>query len=292
MLHSRLGAFVAAATFFAMGSSAACAQDGAFMTLGPAAAPPPGFLALCETNPRECVDTDASARDLVEIRAWAARTRWAGVFRTAGIAVPASAPAAIDPAPVSVQAAAARSVVKVKATPRSVRAAKDRLRKAVDRPSPKLKPAVAAPTPQPAPPQTRTVPAPQLRRGPAPSLRDLETVNRRLNRAIRRGSDQDLFGQADIWVAPTGSRPRGDCEDYVLAKRRTLIDAGVDPSRLSIALVQTRRGEGHAVLLVATEAGEFVLDNLSPWVLRWDQAPYEWRERQAPGRPLSWVAAG
>ena len=150
----------------------------------------------------------------------------------------------------------------------------------------------AAPASEPTPPQTRIAPAPQLRRGPAPRLRDLEGVNRRLNRAIRRGSDQELFGQADVWVAPAGSRASGDCEDYVLAKRRTLIDAGVDPSRLSIALVLTRRGEGHAVLLVATEEGEYVLDNLSPWVLRWDQAPYEWRERQAPGRPLTWVAAG
>jgi predicted transglutaminase-like cysteine proteinase len=39
----------------------------------------------------------------------------------------------------------------------------------------------------------------------------------------------------------------------------------------------------HAVLLVATENGEVVLDNLSPWVLPWAEAPYAWLDRQAAG---------
>jgi predicted transglutaminase-like cysteine proteinase len=117
----------------------------------------------------------------------------------------------------------------------------------------------------------------------------LQTINRRINRTIRRASDTDAFGREDVWVLPTGPRPTGDCEDYVLAKRRALIEAGITPAALSIAIVRTRRGETHAVLLVATAEGEQVLDNLSPWVLRWDQAPYEWIQRQAPGRALSWV---
>lgn len=121
------------------------------------------------------------------------------------------------------------------------------------------------------------------------SIDVLQSVNRRINRSIRRASDIDAFGRDDLWLAPTGPRATGDCEDYVLAKRRALIDLGIAPGALSIAIVRTRRGESHAVLLVATPQGEQVLDNLSPWVLRWNDAPYEWRERQMPGQPLSWV---
>ncbi len=52
-------------------------------------------------------------------------------------------------------------------------------------------------------------------------------------------------------------------EDYVLAKRRALIQAGISPSALRIAYVKTRGGEGHAILVVKTDRGEFVLDNLN-----------------------------
>jgi predicted transglutaminase-like cysteine proteinase len=48
----------------------------------------------------------------------------------------------------------------------------------------------------------------------------------------------------------------------------------------------------HAVLLVATVEGEVVLDNLSPWVLPWNEAPYQWLDRQAPGAPTQWVHVG
>lgn len=114
-------------------------------------------------------------------------------------------------------------------------------------------------------------------------------VNRRLNREIRQVSDEQLYGMEDFWNRPTGSRPEGDCEDYVLAKRAALIEKGVPAAALSIAIVETRWGESHAVLLLASDRGEFILDNLSPWVVRWDRADYVWRERQLPGRPFDWV---
>ena len=116
-------------------------------------------------------------------------------------------------------------------------------------------------------------------------------VNRRVNRQIRRMADDRQYGQADYWARPEGPRARGDCEDYVLAKRRALIAAGVPAAALSIAIVETGWGETHAVLLLASDEGEFVLDNLSPWVSRWDRVNYTWRERQRPGRPFDWVRA-
>lgn len=121
--------------------------------------------------------------------------------------------------------------------------------------------------------------------------RTLSRLNRRVNRAIRQGSDARIYGQGDFWVAPSGSGARGDCEDYVLAKRRALLEAGYPAAALSIALVETRWGESHAVLLVATDAGEFVLDNLTARISPWNRAGYSWRERQAPGSIFNWVRA-
>lgn len=84
----------------------------------------------------------------------------------------------------------------------------------------------------------------------------LKRVNNSVNQAIRPRSD----GATDSWNASASS---GDCEDYVLAKRRALIKAGLPPSALRIAHVQTSSGEGHAVLVVKTSKGDFVLDNLN-----------------------------
>lgn len=114
-------------------------------------------------------------------------------------------------------------------------------------------------------------------------------INRRVNRAIRQIADDRLYGVADFWAVPAAGR--GDCEDFVLAKREALISAGVPSEALSIAIVTTRWGESHAVLLLASDQGEYVLDSLSPWVSRWDRVDYSWRERQRPGQPFDWVEA-
>ncbi|MCG2662854.1 transglutaminase-like cysteine peptidase, partial [Brevundimonas sp.] len=117
----------------------------------------------------------------------------------------------------------------------------------------------------------------------------VNTINRSVNRQIRSASDVAVYGTEDYWQAPAQAGARGDCEDYVLAKRAALIEAGVPAAALSIAIVKTRWGESHAVLLLASTSGEYVLDNLTPWISRWDQVDYEWRERQAPGKVFEWV---
>jgi predicted transglutaminase-like cysteine proteinase len=117
----------------------------------------------------------------------------------------------------------------------------------------------------------------------------LNRVNRSVNRRIRQTPDIANYGQLDYWQAPMNNGARGDCEDYVLAKREALIEAGVPAATLSIAIVETRWGESHAVLLVAGDTGEVVLDNLSAWISRWDRTDYVWRERQAPGQVFEWV---
>lgn len=118
-----------------------------------------------------------------------------------------------------------------------------------------------------------------------------DRLNRDINRSIRTATDRRLYGVGDHWTIPSGPNPRGDCEDYVLAKRRALIEHGYPQEAFSIALVETLWGESHAVLLMATSEGELVLDNLTPRILLTTEVAYQWRKRQIPGRALAWVSS-
>jgi predicted transglutaminase-like cysteine proteinase len=118
----------------------------------------------------------------------------------------------------------------------------------------------------------------------------LNRINDAVNRAIAPQDDMTTYGQADYWATPLeDGRKVGDCEDYVLEKQRALIGAGLPREALSIATVTTNWGEAHAVLLVTTQQGEFVLDNLSRQIVAWSDAPYRWNKRQSPGQPFHWV---
>lgn len=260
------------------------------MILGEATPPPPGFVALCEASPEACSNTVSSADELSDIRKWAGQARWAQTFAQAGIAV-ASEPARPNLIPNTLSVSATEDVGRAIREARAVAKAAARKAQARDAAVGAAKPGRAT---KPRQVKPRIEPPAQRSSEAAIAaadvdLRQLENINRRVNRAIRRSADEDTFGAADVWAVPSGPRARGDCEDYALAKRRALVEAGIDPAQLSLAVVRTHRGEVHAVLLVATGAGEYVLDNLSPWVVRWDEAPYQWLERQVPGAPLSWV---
>jgi predicted transglutaminase-like cysteine proteinase len=120
----------------------------------------------------------------------------------------------------------------------------------------------------------------------------LNGVNQSINARIRPMSDQQAWGVADYWNLPLsdGPRPVGDCKDYALEKRKALVEAGFSVDALSLAIVRTGWGETHAVLIVGTDEGDYVLDNLSPWVKGWEAVNYTWIERQTPGQPLRWAA--
>ena len=89
--------------------------------------------------------------------------------------------------------------------------------------------------------------------------RDLVKVNRWVNETVKPLTDQEHWGVIEKWSLPTDGY--GDCEDYVLLKRKMLIDAGWPREALLITVVRDKKGEGHAVLTVKTDKGEFVLDN-------------------------------
>jgi len=56
--------------------------------------------------------------------------------------------------------------------------------------------------------------------GSPANLAELDRVNRRVNQAIEPVTDRDQYGIEEFWTIPTNGR--GDCEEYVLLKRRML----------------------------------------------------------------------
>jgi len=120
--------------------------------------------------------------------------------------------------------------------------------------------------------------------------RQLEITNRVVNVGVRSVSDVAHYGVADFWELPfQGGANAGDCEDYVLQKRQMLLAHGVPMAALSVALVKTSWGEEHAVLLVRSAQGDYVLDNLTPWIKPWTAVSYNWIKWQSGDNPEVWV---
>lgn len=111
-------------------------------------------------------------------------------------------------------------------------------------------------------------------------------VNYTVNSSITPLTDMEIFGVEERWAYP---RTVGDCEDYALLKRKMLISRGFSPSDLLLTVVLQPNGEGHAVLTVRTDHGDFILDNMRDKVLLWSDTEYTFLKRQASDKPARWV---
>jgi len=120
--------------------------------------------------------------------------------------------------------------------------------------------------------------------------KELVRVNGFVNDAIKPETDLEHWGVAERWDYPTDGR--GDCEDYVLLKRRMLMQAGWPRQALLITVVRDKQGDGHAVLTVKTDKGEFILDNQNEEILLWSDTGYQFVKRQSQTDPNVWVALG
>ena len=116
---------------------------------------------------------------------------------------------------------------------------------------------------------------------------DLVAINNQANGAIVPVTDQDLYQVAEFWTYPDSGY--GDCEDIALAKRRELIARGWAPSTLLMAVARQANGEGHAVLMVRTDRGDLVLDNLDSTIRVWTDSPYHFLKRQSQANSAQWV---
>ncbi len=115
----------------------------------------------------------------------------------------------------------------------------------------------------------------------------LQDVNNTINSMIEPVTDMDLWGVEEKWSYPVN---KGDCEDYVLLKKKQLEDRGFPASDLLITVVRQKNGAGHAVLTVRTDRGDFVLDNLETKILPWDETDYRFLKRQSDRNASQWVS--
>ena len=113
----------------------------------------------------------------------------------------------------------------------------------------------------------------------AATMAKLNQVNRSVNASIRPVADT-----SEKWSVNVSS---GDCEDYALTKRSRLIRAGLPAGALRLADVTTARGERHAVLVVKTTSGDYVLDNLRGSIVKRQSTGYRFNS-VATANPMKW----
>jgi predicted transglutaminase-like cysteine proteinase len=124
----------------------------------------------------------------------------------------------------------------------------------------------------------------------AKTWKELTRINQWVNEAVKPVTDLEHWGVVERWNYPDDGY--GDCEDYVLLKRRMLMQSGWPRQSLLITVVRDKRGDGHAVLTVKTDRGEFVLDNQNEDVLLWSETGYRFVKRQSQHDPNVWVMLG
>jgi len=112
-------------------------------------------------------------------------------------------------------------------------------------------------------------------------------VNDHVNGLIHPELDIKIYKKDEVWAFP---KSRGDCEDYVLLKRKFLMADGFPASNLLITVVRLPNGDGHAVLTVRTNNGDFVLDNLDKRIMPVHQTAYTFLKRVKEDHAGKWVA--
>lgn len=118
---------------------------------------------------------------------------------------------------------------------------------------------------------------------------DLQEVNTLVNHLVAPATDLEFYRSDEVWTLPESY---GDCEDYVLLKRKWLIERGWPSGALLVTVVFDEVGDGHAVLLARTGGGDFVLDNKTDTLHRWYETAYRFVKRQSVSDPNRWVSVG
>lgn len=113
------------------------------------------------------------------------------------------------------------------------------------------------------------------------------SANKWANKNIKPMTDRERWGTINKWVYPDDGY--GDCKAYALTKRRILMKAGLPREALLLTIVWTKQNKGHAVLIVRTNKGDFVLDNLTSKVLLWSKTTHDFVKRQSQTDPNAWV---
>ena len=115
------------------------------------------------------------------------------------------------------------------------------------------------------------------------------SVNRRVNTTITAITDQEHWGVPDRWDLPTDGY--GDCEDFQLLKRKLLAEGGLPRRAMRMTVVIDELNEGHAVLMIRTDRGDYILDNKTNAVLPWDETGYVYVKREGHDS-MAWTSLG
>ena len=119
---------------------------------------------------------------------------------------------------------------------------------------------------------------------------ELVRINQWVNDTVKPMTDLEHWGVTERWNYPDDGY--GDCEDYVLLKRRMLIQSGWPREALLVTVVRDKKEEGHAVLTVTTDKGDYILDNQNEDIFLWWKTGYRFVKRQSRPNPNVWVSLG
>jgi predicted transglutaminase-like cysteine proteinase len=124
----------------------------------------------------------------------------------------------------------------------------------------------------------------------AQAWKDLTRINLWVNSHVKPMTDMDHWGVVERWNYPDDGY--GDCEDYALQKRKMLMQAGWPREALLMTVVRDQHGDGHAILTVKTDKGEYILDNQTDDILLWSDTGYRFVKRQSQSDPNIWISLG
>ncbi len=120
----------------------------------------------------------------------------------------------------------------------------------------------------------------------------LQQINGLVNREIQGIGDDDHYGIYKLGIINWWTYPddgAGNCNDYVLLKKKLLVEAGWPRSALLLTVVLDTHNEGHLVLMARTNDGDLILDNLTDTIKTWDGTGYTFIKRQSADNPNDWV---
>ncbi|MFB2565694.1 transglutaminase-like cysteine peptidase [Rhizobium sp. IMFF44] len=120
----------------------------------------------------------------------------------------------------------------------------------------------------------------------------LQQINSLVNHEIEGVGDNDHYGIYKLGIINWWTYPddgAGNCNDYVLLKKKLLVEAGWPRSALLLTVVLDTHNEGHLVLMARTNDGDLILDNLTDTVKNWNGTGYTFIKRQTADNPNDWV---
>jgi predicted transglutaminase-like cysteine proteinase len=118
----------------------------------------------------------------------------------------------------------------------------------------------------------------------AETLETIHRVNRDVNASIMPVGKSTAIADGGWTVSPAS----GDCNDYAVTKRHELVRSGFPAKAVRLAVVKTTSGIGHLVLVVSTNKGDLVLDNLSETIQPWQFTKYQWLKIQSASDARYW----